>query len=187
MNEAKAIRLCLTQRDPRGFEFLVRQYRREAYFHAIGLLGDGAAAEDLCQESFARAYAAMPRLKSLRAFYPWFYTILRNGCLNHIRARRKLEDYREDKDDRPDATSNPDLVAEQRDRSDAVNCALMQLKPEFREILIMKHFQDASYEEISQILQIPRGTVMSRLHHARRAFRGEYTKTMYKDHGGDSS
>ncbi|MDA0789327.1 MAG: RNA polymerase sigma factor [Proteobacteria bacterium] len=178
MNEATAIRLCLKQRDPRGFEFLVKQYRREAYYHAMGLLGDGAAAEDLCQESFAKAYAAMPRLKSLQAFYPWFYTILKNGCLNHIRARRQEQDYEE----RADARSDPTLAAEQRDDASAIHAALMKLKPEFREILIMKHLHDSSYEDISKVLQIPRGTVMSRLHHARIAFRDQYMTTIKETH-----
>ena len=65
MNEARAIRLCLGSGDPRGFEFLVKQYRREAYFHALGFVGDSSTAEDMCQEAFAKAYANIPRLKTL--------------------------------------------------------------------------------------------------------------------------
>ena len=175
MNESTAIALC-RDRDPRGFEFLVKQYRREAYYHAVGFLGNSSEAEDACQESFARAYASIPRLKSLVAFYPWFYQILRNGCLNRIRARRQHEEVT----DVEDAKNDPQLVVEGDDNKRDVWSALEQLKPEFREILILKHIHESSYADISELLDIPRGTVMSRLYHARRAFQHVYVKTKYQ-------
>jgi RNA polymerase sigma-70 factor (ECF subfamily) len=70
MNEAQAIRLCLQYRDPVGFEFLVKKYRREAYFHALALMGNQEDAADACQESFRRAFAAIPKLAQLDKFYP---------------------------------------------------------------------------------------------------------------------
>ena len=63
MNENHAIRLCLRDRDPVGFEFLVLKYRREAFFHATSVLGNQEDAKDACQEAFRRALAAMPRLE----------------------------------------------------------------------------------------------------------------------------
>jgi RNA polymerase sigma-70 factor, ECF subfamily len=177
MNEATAIRLCMKARDPRGFEFLVKQYRREAYFHAVGFLGDRAAAEDICQESFAKAYVSFPSLKSMHAFYPWFYTILRNRCLNYLRDRKPRVDLL----DVPDDSTDPGLAIEGQDTRDAVWSALQKLKPAFREILVLKHLRDASYEDISHILQIPRGTVMSRLYHARKAFEYVYNTTHQKE------
>ena len=159
------------ERDPRGFEFLVKQYSREAYYHAVGLLGNSSEAEDACQESFARAYNNIPGLKSLNTFYPWFYQILKNGCLNRIRARRPQEQYADLEDTRAD----PLLAIEGDDQKRSVWLALEQLKAEFREILILKHIHDKSYADISALLGIPRGTVMSRLYNARRAFQRDYS------------
>jgi len=172
VNEASAIRLCLKSRDPRGFEFLVQQYRREAYYHAIGFLNDPAMAEDVCQESFAKAYANIPRLESLKAFYPWFYVILKNCCLSYLRSKREHVEVTEGIDE----SSDPAMMVEGDDNKQSVWRALQKLKPEFREILILKHLQDMSYEAISQILLIPKGTVMSRLYHARKAFKLAFDK-----------
>ena len=93
MNEAQAIRLCLKHRDPAGFEFLVNKYRREAFFHAFALMGNREDAADACQESFRRAFTAIPGLASLDQFYPWFYSILRNCCLNMLGRRRTIMNY----------------------------------------------------------------------------------------------
>ena len=170
MNEARAIRLCLGSADPRGFEYLVKQYRREAYFHALGFVGDSSTAEDMCQEALAKVYANTPRLKTIGAFYPWFYMILRNKCFNHLRS------YKPQQPDNElfDFSTDPINLIQGDAEKEMVWATLGRLKPEFREILIFKHLQDKSYERISNILQIPRGTVMSRLYHARKAFRITY-------------
>jgi len=168
MNEQTAIKLCLQQRDPRGFDYLVQKYRREAYYHAMGFLGNRADAEEACQESFTRAFESLPRLESLTSFYPWFYRILRNGCLNKL--RRHDNAVAEDKADTQLDDHSPEQQVLADEKTDQVWQTLKALKPEFREILTLKHLNDASYEEISQLLDIPRGTVMSRLYHARKAF-----------------
>ena len=179
MNEASAIRLCLASGDPRGFEFLVKQYGREAYFHALGFVGDSSTAEDMCQESFAKAYANIPRLKTLGAFYPWFYIILRNTCFNHLRSLKPQAPDHE----LLDFSTDPISLVQGGDEREIVWETLGCLKPEFREILIFKHLQDKSYADISNILQIPRGTVMSRLYHARKAFRITYQQLEENKHG----
>ena len=88
MDEKTAIGLCLDQGDVRGFEFLFEQFRREAYVHAIALLGNREEAADACQDAFGKASVAIRHLASLDAFYPWFYRILRNHCLNRIAGRQ---------------------------------------------------------------------------------------------------
>jgi DNA-directed RNA polymerase specialized sigma24 family protein len=82
MNEQKAIRLCLKDRDPIGFEYLVQKYREKAFYHAISWLNSREDALDACQESFTRAFGAITRVRELKRFYPWFYVILRNCCMN---------------------------------------------------------------------------------------------------------
>ena len=125
MNEQRAIQLCVKHRDPAGFEFLVRQYRREAFSHAIALLGNQDDALDACQDSFAKAFAAIPGLRELPRFYPWFYCILRNRCLNLLERRQTSDRYRET--ERHAAaqamdTTNPRHLLEQREQQQRVHC-----------------------------------------------------------------
>lgn len=177
MDEQRAIQLCVKHRDPVGFEFLVQQYRREAFGHAFALLGNQDDALDACQDSFARAFASIPRMQELPQFYPWFYRILRNRCLNLIARRRTSDRYREAQRQEADEAleaATPGNLLEQREDRERVQQALDGLKPEHREILVMKYVQEHRYEEIAGILGIPRGTVMSRLYHARLALREAY-------------
>jgi RNA polymerase sigma-70 factor (ECF subfamily) len=179
MNEAQAIRLCLKHRDPAGFEFLVKKYRREAFFHAFALMGNREDAADACQESFRRAFTAIPGLASLDRFYPWFYRILRNCCLNMLGRRRTILNYtRENRSSGTvtESLSDPASILARKEEAAAVHRALGSLNPEAREILSLKYIHGCSYDEITGLLDIPRGTVMSRLFHARKAFRKEYLK-----------
>ena len=182
MNESYAIKLCMKHRDPRGFEFLVKKYRREAFFHASILLGNKDDAADACQESFTKAFVAIPKLTQLDYFYPWFYMILRNCCLNMIRKKKTSVRYKKNNPrsvDNEGDVSNPSVLVEKQEEQLTVWRILKELKPEFREILVMKYIKDNRYDEISKNLMIPRGTVMSRLYHARKAFREKYLR-LYK-------
>jgi RNA polymerase sigma-70 factor (ECF subfamily) len=175
MDEARAINLCLKHRDPVGFDFLVSKYRREAFVHARTLMGNEHDALDACQESFARAFAALPRLEHLTSFYPWFYRILRNCCLNMLDRRVTRDRYAESEADeqRIDSVTPASLMEQQEERA-AVRTALQRLPAGMREILAMKYMEGRSYDEIAGLLGIPRGTVMSRLYHARLAFKDQY-------------
>lgn len=175
MDEQGAIRLCLKHQDPIGFEFLVNKYKREALFHARIFLGNTEDAADACQECFAKAFIAFPKLKSLPQFYPWYYSILRNHCLNFLRKKKTSQAYVKEQIHCDDHQSiNPDDVIEQNEEQQIITQVLQSVAPEFREILTMKYLQDFKYEEIAEILQIPRGTVMSRLYYARKAFKEKY-------------
>lgn len=177
MNETQAIRLCLKHRDPAGFEYLVIKYRREAFGHAFALMGNREDAADACQESFQRAFAAIPKLLGLDCFYPWFYRILRNCCLNMLSRRRTVLNHaRENDSDQMSVRSaeDPDSLLAKQEEEQLVRRTLDSLEVDTREILNMKYIQGTSYEAIAQLLNIPRGTVMSRLFHARKAFRDKY-------------
>jgi RNA polymerase sigma-70 factor, ECF subfamily len=179
MDERSAIHLCLKHRDPVGFDFLARKYRREAYVHAAALLDNEQDALDACQDAFARAFRAMPQLSSLEQFYPWFYCILRNRCFNLIARRQTTERYREvAQQDAESAgeTSSPSQSLEQQEEREQIRAALTLLSPEHREVLAMKYWEERTYEQIAGLLGIPRGTVMSRLFHARIALRDAMEK-----------
>ena len=190
MNETHAIRLCLKYKDPSGFEFLVKKYRREAYVHAIGFLGNPDDAADACQESFSRAFSKMPLLEGMTEFYPWFYTILRNYCLNAIKRHKTVSTHRQSQtqSDLDSAASyDPRLIISGDEEKTLVWQVLESLTPEFREILILKYIQGYSYDDIATLSAIPRGTVMSRLYHARKAFSQNYDSgSVQKCHGHSS-
>ncbi len=162
--------------DPRAFEILVRVYQRRAYGVAYSFVGNRDDAMDLAQEAFARAYRAMARFHAGAEFYPWLHRILRNLCLNHLRKRRRrgeisLDALVENGRDFAERGGDPDIRAGRTELSAAFTQALAALGPEHREIIALRHFQELSYAEIAACLRIPQGTVMSRLHAARRALR----------------
>ncbi len=153
---------------------LVEAFRERAFAAAYALVNNEEDARDLSQEAFIKAFHALDRFDLKRPFYPWLHRILRNACLNHLKrhgAHRKVS---------LDALAEDDHIQFEADTADPVeaihaeqmarhlHAAIARLKPEFREIIMMKHFQEMSYEQIAQALEIPIGTVMSRLFHARR-------------------
>lgn len=177
MNEQRAIELCLKHRDPVGFEFLVRKFRGEAFFHAFALLGNNEDALDACQDAFTKAFISIPQLAELPRFYPWFYCILRNRCLNLLARRQTSDRYRPSLQAETGFVVDhacPGKLLEQQEEQARVQRALHSMKPEHREILSMKYIQNLRYEDIARVLRIPRGTVMSRLYHARTALRQCY-------------
>ena len=164
----------MEHRDPAGFAFLVARYEHRALHHARSWLGSSEEARDACQDAFAKAYASLPRLRELTEFYPWFYRILRNHCLNLLERRRTVARHAQrypQRENDPDA--DPALIAETHDEQarerSALYAALAAVKPEAREILTLKYVAGMPYDEIASLLGIPRGTVMSRLYHARKA------------------
>lgn len=174
MTEDAAIELCIKNQDPNGFDYLVKQYRREAMGHALGIMGNTDDAMEMCQESFKRAFLAMPRLQQLDHFYPWFYSILRNCCFNAL-ARKKTTVKHVDKlvldaESRRSSFVAPYAAMEKEEEKGAVWDTLQQLSSEHREILVLKYFKDMKYDTIADVLKIPRGTVMSRLYSARKSF-----------------
>lgn len=159
-----------------AFGALVKAYERRAYAVAYGFVHNRDDALELAQEAFARAYKAMPRFKTDLPFYPWLYRIIKNTCINHLKKRRRrgetsLDGLLESGFDVAHAAENPVHDAQLGDVRNAIASAMRKLSGDHREILMMRHFQDLSYTEIAECLDIPKGTVMSRLHAARRALR----------------
>lgn len=170
--EIEAIRAC--QRGcATAFETLVRAHFGQAYAAAVGILGNREDALDALQDAFAKAYRAISRFETDRAFYPWFYRILRNKCLDRLRrARRRPRPVSiEHIQPEADARFDPAALAQANERKARVWRAIGTLAPAHREIILLRHFQGLAYAEIARLLGIPPGTVMSRLYAARQALR----------------
>jgi RNA polymerase sigma-70 factor (ECF subfamily) len=157
-----------------AFRKLVEKYKRPAFFIALGLVGNRDDAYDLSQEAFIRVYRNLPRFDPRHRFFSWFYTILSNLCKNHLRGRQVREEYLRDRRNQADCgrqegtAPGPDVLLEQNEASQRLWREIERLPFEFREIIVLKHSQGLSYKEISAMLDIPIGTVMSRLYHARK-------------------
>lgn len=161
--------------DTRAFGELVTIYMQRCYYAALGLVGTPQDAEDLSQEAFARAFRARARLDPERPFYPWLYQILRRLCFNFTRdmgnRRRKLETAGgwlvEDARSRA-AIDEPERRREREELRAHLEKAIEGLPPAQREAFVLKEFQGFKYREIAELLDVPIGTVMSRLYAARR-------------------
>ena len=162
-----------------AFEPLVEKYRQRAWRLAYNVLRDQEEAWDAAQEGFIRAWQALPSFRAESAFYTWLFRIVMNVAHDRLRQRgargrafgteRVLEEELEramiDQDPRPDATA---ARAEQRER---IQRALDALSPSHRAIIMLSDLDGLSYREIAEVLDIPMGTVMSRLHNARKRLR----------------
>lgn len=166
--EERALILKCQDGDPDAFGPLVQLYMRRAAAFALGWTGSADDALDVSQEAFVRAYRAIARMDPNRPFYPWFHAILRNCCRNYLRrAKVRGEVPLEDVAPRASDLPSPAELLEREDLRAAVWEAIRRLSEQDREILILREFQYLTYAEIASVLDIPKGTVMSRLHNAR--------------------
>ena len=157
--------------DKEAFGLVVRQYAGRATGAALLLLGRHEDALDASQEAFVRAWRHIRKFDPTRPFYPWYATILRNVCFSRLRRLGRRRTYELAPDHPGSGEANPVLLAERNECRDRVWQAILDLKPRQREIIVLSHFQQMSYKEIAAALEIPIGTVMSRLHAARHALR----------------
>ena len=164
--------------DREAFRELVERYQRKIAALALGMLRNREDALDVVQEAFAKAYQNLPRFKGDAGFYTWVYRIAYNLCVDHQRREAKaavvpLEDD-ERGEERPEVHPNGAALAQPVDRAhDAeigrrVRDAISELTPDHRAVILLREVEGLSYAEISDVLQCPKGTVMSRLHYARR-------------------
>ncbi len=155
--------------DQQGFEDLMNRYRQRAYGVALGLVGNHDDAMDAVQKSFIRIHRTLDRFQTERPFFPWLYRIVRNAALNQRRDEKRhrgdmpLEWVR-----RSDGRPDPLAEREAEDLLERLWDGIEALPPEMREVFMLYHFQGLKYREIAAACDIPIGTVMSRLHAARK-------------------
>jgi RNA polymerase sigma-70 factor (ECF subfamily) len=147
---------------------------QRAYYGALGLVGSHADALDLSQEAFVRAFGARSTIDPERPFYTWFYQILRRLCFNQGRDRhnrQRLQDEAQswlvaEHDIRGSGTPEQNIEREQR--QGLTRLAIEGLPDAEREIIVLRELEELSYRQIADLLEIPQGTVMSRLYAARK-------------------
>jgi RNA polymerase sigma-70 factor, ECF subfamily len=171
------------QGDRDAFRQLVETYQRKVYGICIGMLKDPDDSMDVSQEVFIKVYRYLEKFNFESSFYTWLYRITVNKCIDFIRKqKRKREvDYddgilRGDDVEGDDSILpsrlgiNPDKVYGRKELRGKMLEALETLSEKHRTILILREVEGLAYDEIAEVLQISKGTVMSRLYHARRYF-----------------
>lgn len=158
--------------DDDAFAELVRRHERRVYNLALRMLGRPEDARDASQDAFVSCYRNLARFRGDAAFSTWLHRIAINACYDALRRRREVLGL-DEAPEPPPAADHGDAVTTSVD----VRRALLAVPEEFRTVLVLHDIQDLGYDEIARILQVPIGTVKSRLHRARvalgRAMAGE--------------
>jgi len=172
---AVADEMLATEALTRGeaFEELVRRYQNRIYSLAYRMTGDNVEAYDLTQEAFLRCYAALPSFNANLRFAPWLYRIATNLCINFLQSSR-VRKGGADPDlalQMPDRSKQPDSLYEEKEQRQRIHEAILNLPAKYRAVVILRHMQDKTYEEIASILELPLNTVRTHLFRARELLR----------------
>lgn len=146
-----------------AFGTLITRYQKVMYTVALRMLGDPEDARDATQDAFVKAFQRLETFDTKYRFYSWMYRILVNECLNANRDRRPEEAL----DDNAEGPGTPFDSALESERREQIQLALLRLTPEYRTVVVLRHFAGQSYGEIAETLSIPEKTVKSRLYSAR--------------------
>lgn len=150
--------------DQKAFECLLDRYQKPIYNVALRMAGDPDDAADLTQTVFVKAYEKLGTYNERYKFFSWLYKIAVNTSINFLE-QKKRHDVLTDRE-----LSQEPLVEEQVEASDRVEKlenAILELRTEYRIVIVLRHFHDLSYDEIGKILDLPERTVKSRLFTAR--------------------
>ena len=160
--DAELVRRSLAG-DTDAFGVLVTRYQHVMYTVALRMLGNTEDAKDVTQDAFVKAFRQLATFDSSYRFFSWMYRIVINECLNSIRSRRPQEPL----DIAIAGHANPYESAMSIERRGQIEAALQRLTPEYRAVVVLRHFGGQSYGEIADALSIPEKTVKSRLFSAR--------------------
>ena len=145
---------------------LVTRYQTGVFNVCYRILHNRSDAEDLAQETFIRAYDRLYTFDLERDFSPWIRRVAANLCLNYLEAQKPVAELNEDRDE--DKTQSPGEQVEVKERSEQIRTALASLPPHYRVVVELRHYQDLSYDEIANELEIPLSDVKSHLFRARK-------------------
>ncbi len=168
-----------------AFRELLCRYERPVFSLIFRMVRDRALAEDLAQETFIRAFRAINSYNPRYKFSSWIFKIANNHTIDHLRKRR-LDTV--SIDGSPHAVTGeeeaqtrlvvestgeaPDRYVEQRELGSQIEQAIGELRPEYRTVVLLRHIEGHSYEEIADIMDLPLGTVKTYLHRARAELKG---------------
>ena len=168
-----------------AFGQLVSKYQDRLYNTVFYVVGHAEDARDIVQEAFIQAFCKLESFRQHSAFYTWLYRIAFNIAVSKRRRRRptfSLDGMKEAAAmEPPDEASGPAEILEQKERFGQVREAIAQLDDDYRAVLVLREIDGCCYETIAEMLDLPIGTVRSRLHRARLQLREKLTKLVASD------
>lgn len=177
-SDSDLVRRCLRGEDE-AYRLLVQRYERPVYSLIWRMVANGEDARDLTQETFVKVFRALDQFDLTRNFSFWINKIASNVTIDFLRKRRlrtvSIHQDLEDEDRRPlelvDDRPLPDRDYDDARRRERLQALIDRLAPHYRLVVHLRHVQQRSYEEISEILDLPLGTVKARLHRAHNQLR----------------
>ncbi|HZE68616.1 MAG TPA: sigma-70 family RNA polymerase sigma factor [Pyrinomonadaceae bacterium] len=164
-----------------GFEELVRRYQRPISAYVYRMVGDYEAALDLTQEIFMKVYGSLERYRAEFKFSTWIYKIAHNAAVDHLRRTSAREQpltkgAEGDQYELPIESGkiSPEVESERKERRQEIEAVVRTLPTAYRELIILRHAQDLTYEEIVEVTGLPLGTVKNRLFRAREMMRQHF-------------
>jgi len=164
-----------------GFEELVRRYQRPISAYVYRMVGDYDCALDLTQEIFIKIYASLSRYRPEFKFSTWIYKIAHNAAIDHLRRNagreRSLSNGTESEPQQLAIESkglSPEQQSERAERRLEIESVVRLLPTAYRELIVLRHSQDLTYEEIVEVTGLPLGTVKNRLFRAREMMRQQF-------------
>ena len=164
--------------DLAAYELLVKRYRQKVYALAFSMLRNETDAGDVAQDAFVRGWQAIKKFKGSSSFYTWIYRITTNLCIDFVRRRerRPTTPFEETIDpdthasvvEPPSSHASPTEEAQRAELRQQIDAALLELTPEHRAVIQLREYEGLDYAEIAKAVGCSLGTVMSRLHYARK-------------------
>ena len=163
-----------------GFEELVRRYQRPIVAYVYRMVGDYDMALDLAQEVFIKVYNSLGRYRPEFKFSTWIYRIAHNASIDYLRRagntrteEMEVEGASGSTFEKPIASKalTPEQETERGERRAEIEEVVCQLAPAYRELIVLRHSHDLSYDEIAEVTGLPLGTVKNRIFRAREAMR----------------
>lgn len=180
-NERQLVR-ALVERlqagDQAAFRELYDRYHRRVFAVAVGVVKNPEDANDVVQNAFIKVHKHIAKFQGNSSFYTWLYRITMNLAIDHIRKRRNVTDF-DERFKRDDAAGdgtlvprvmdeNPSKTVRRKELTGRIQEALDQLPEYHRAVIVLREIEGMSYEEMADSLDVPKGTIMSRLFHARK-------------------
>lgn len=163
--------------DPRAYNALMARYRDPIYFMLYEKLSDRELAKELTIEAFGKAFSKLHLYTPKYAFSTWLFTVARNNCIDYLRKKKlptiSMDAMMQDEDGNRNSfdivsdTLNPEKQLVKQQRIQILRSIVAKLKPNYRDLVVLRYFKELSYDEIAQELQIPIGTVKAQLHRSR--------------------
>ena len=159
--------------DGGAFGELIDRYQRVLFNVSLRMVGNREDARDITQTVFLKAYENLGSFDRKHRFFSWVYRITINESLNHLSKNRRLEPLDEALQSRE---CGPEEDCDRHQLRDSIQAALSRLSPDYRQVIVLRHFAELSYQEMSGVLEVPEKTVKSRLYTARQLLGDMFSK-----------